>query len=220
MKGDAGSGLEHGLRFDLIIAVCALLISALAAGASWWQARLVAAQTHVVEVQTRVLQEQLGAQVWPYVGVSSDFHNDTAEIAIENDGLGPAVLRSESVALDGRPQRSFIDVLHMVLGANITSRKPHGEHFGLTLNSFSPGDVLRPGQTTVLFAVTSKSFATPIAKAFGRIDISVCYCAIVPGNCWQEATKSSGPPDRMRFCREVPGDLLHAPMTSLLNRKL
>ncbi len=57
------SRIVRGVRFDLAIAVCALLISTIAAGASWWQARVMQAQTHVLE-------EQLGAQVWPYVSVT------------------------------------------------------------------------------------------------------------------------------------------------------
>src|SRR5579863_7489960 len=79
--------VERGIRLDLVIALCALLISTLAAGASFWQAR--------------VLQEQLGAQIWPYVGISEDFTGDSAEIGIANDGLGPAILRSATAAVDG-----------------------------------------------------------------------------------------------------------------------
>ena len=72
---DEVSKVVRGVRLDLTIAVCALLISTLAAGASWWQAR-------VLQAQTRVLEDQLGAQVWPYVSVSEGINNDTVAISV------------------------------------------------------------------------------------------------------------------------------------------
>ena len=97
------------MRLDLAIAVCALLISTLAAGASWWQAR-------VLQAQTKVLQAQLGAQVWPYVSVSEGLDKNTVLVTLSNDGLGPAILRSFSATVDGVEQSSFIGILHAMLG--------------------------------------------------------------------------------------------------------
>lgn len=125
----------RGLRFDLVIAICALLISTLAAGAAWWQARVVAAQT-------RVLQEQLGAQVWPYVNTSAGFTVDTVQVDITNDGLGPAILRSVVASINGVSEPNFTAIMGALLGPNLLARKPHGEKFGFGMDTAGPGGVL------------------------------------------------------------------------------
>ena len=123
-KDDAVSKIARGVRIDLVIALCALLISTLAAGASWWQAR-------VLQTQTRVLQDQLGAQVWPYVSVTEGFRNDKAQISLSNDGLGPAILVSADATVDGVAKSNFIDILHAILGPNLVARSGKGEHISI-----------------------------------------------------------------------------------------
>lgn len=194
--------VERRVRFDLVIALCALLISTLATGASWWQAR-------VLQAQTQVLQEQLGAQVWPYVSVAEGIDGDRAEIDVANDGLGPAVLRSASVTVDGIPKSNFIDVLHAVLGPHLVARNPHGEKIGIAMNGATPGSVLRPGESSTAFALTSRHYARPLAQAFKRLTFRICYCAIVPGKCWFSDSSSTGDPQPVAVCHGIPHDLLH-----------
>jgi hypothetical protein len=148
-EDDHLSRTARGLRFDLLIAVCALLISTLATGASWWQAR-------VLQAQTQVLQEQLGAQVWPYVGASEGINGDTVQVDIANDGHGPAVLRSVTATVDGISKSNFIDIMHAILGPNLIARTPHGEKLSISMDARSPGPVLRAGETIVAFSITSK----------------------------------------------------------------
>ncbi|MBD5656348.1 MAG: hypothetical protein IAI50_14380 [Candidatus Eremiobacteraeota bacterium] len=208
---DSVASLANGIRLDLVIAVCALLISTLATGASWWQAR-------VLQAQTEVLQQQLGAQVWPYVNVSVGTDGNQIKISIINDGLGPAVLRSESGTVDGIPQANFIDMMHAVLGPNIIARKPRGEKLSITLSANSPGSVLRPGDSVEAFTLTSKHYAPLLLRAFGRLNFHTCYCAIIPGKCWLSDAASTRDPQPVAVCREDLHDLFHAPVVDeLLN---
>ncbi len=199
------SRLFRGLRFDAVIAVCALLISSLTAVGSWWQ--------------TRVIQAQLGAQVWPYVTVSVDINANTVQMAILNEGLGPAELESASITVDGRPEPGFIEVLHAILGPNLVARKPHNERIALSLSSGGPGDVIRPGDSDVIFSLTSKHYATPFLAAYPRIVTTICYCSIIPNTCWLRNSKLGSRPQPRRACDEVPHDLLHAPLISALTHK-
>jgi hypothetical protein len=201
-EDDSVSRIVRGVRLDLTIAVCALLISTLAAGASWWQAR-------VLQTQTLVLQEQLGAQVWPYVSVTEGINRDTVQITIANDGLGPAILRSLSAFVDGKPQPSFIALLHSVLGEHIVARTPHGQKLGFTLNSAQTGSVIRPGDRSLGFSFTSERFAKTFLQAYRRLTFRICYCAIVPGKCWRSDSGTSEPA-RVASCPEIPHDLLHS----------
>lgn len=202
------------LRFDIIIAVCALLISTLATGAAWWQARVLAAQTHVLE-------EQLGAQVWPYVSTSVSTSGNAVEIDIANDGLGPAVLRSAVASVDGVPESNFIQIMHALLGANLIARKPRGESINLGISSGTPGTVLRPGVTIHAFTLQSKTYARRFLRAYGRVRTKICYCAIIPGKCWlSDSAAASGDSQPVRACPVIANDLLHSSaVDELLNTK-
>jgi hypothetical protein len=201
---DRVSKVARGVRLDLVIALFALLISTLAAGASWWQAR-------VMQSQTRVLEEQLGAQVWPYVGVTESVNGDTVTIGVGNDGLGPAVFRSMSAFVDGVPQGSFIGILHAVLGPHLVARTPRGEKIALGIDSSAPGSVVRPGDRGVGFSLASKHFARPFLEAQKRLNFRICYCAILPGKCWQRDSSADEDPKPVAFCPLDPKDLLHEP---------
>lgn len=192
----------RGIRFDFAIAMCALLISTVAAGASWYQTRLLRAQTEV-------LQEQLGAQVWPYISVDEGIRSDTVDIRFPNDGLGPAILRSLSAAVDGTPRSGFIEILHALLGPHLVERKPHGEKLGLTIDIGDPGSVIRSGESNFGFTFTSKHFAPLLFKRSRRLKFRVCYCSIVPGKCWLRDYAATGEAKPVDSCPEIANDLLH-----------
>ncbi|HEY1429451.1 MAG TPA: hypothetical protein VGF18_07750, partial [Candidatus Tumulicola sp.] len=151
---------------DLLIALLALLISSVAAAASWWQARLLVAQT-------QVLQEQLGAQVWPYVSNEVGVAGNTVKILIRNVGLGPAIIESFSVAVDGTSQPTYTAILHALLGENLVARSPAGDKIAITMDSGSPGMIMRASEdattaNTLGFTVTSKHFSVPLLRASQR----------------------------------------------------
>lgn len=194
--------MKNALRLDLAIAVCALLISTLATGAAWWQARIVAAQT-------RVLQEQLGAQVWPYVNTTEGITGNTVRIEITNDGLGPAILRSVVISINGVSESNFIDVMHALLGPNLLARRPRGEALSFGADTGSPGTVLRPGASLHAFTFSSDSYARPLLRAYGRVRTRICYCAIIPGKCWL-SDSTLADPQPLPACREIANDMLHS----------
>ncbi len=190
---------------DLVIAVCALLISSLATAASWWQ--------------TRVIQQQLSAQVWPYLDFSETLDGDAAQIAFANDGLGPAIVRSLVVSVDGKPSHGYVDVLHALLGPHIVARVPRGERMNAGFSYESPGSVLRAGQSVALFSLTNKHFALALIGAYPRLSFRTCYCAIVPGTCWLADTSSARDPQPVAGCPEIESDLLHASTKFTLDRR-
>lgn len=196
--------VERGLRFDLVIAVCALLISSLAAGASWWQAR-------VMQRQTIVLQEQLGAQVWPYVTTSTGFNGDAVRIDVSNDGLGPAVLWSFSGYVDGVQKSSSMAILHALLGDHLVARSPRGEKLGFSIDSAQPGAVIRPGEAKAGFALRSSRYARQLMQGTRRLTFRICYCAIIPGKCWLSDASATREPKPVGACPEIQNDLLHEP---------
>src|SRR3954451_4974269 len=69
--------------------------------------------------QTRLMQTQARASVWPYL-VSGFNYADFGErqgfeLHIQNNGVGPAIVQSTVVTLDGKPVKHWNDVINAVL---------------------------------------------------------------------------------------------------------
>jgi hypothetical protein len=204
-SGDGGrqiASLARGVRLDLVIAVCALLVSSLATAASWWQ--------------TRVIQQQLSAQVWPYLEVDETIESDTVRVTLANNGLGPAIVRSIVVSVDGKAQTGTLDYLHAILGPHILKRVPKGQHIALGIDAMSAGSVIRAGDSLPFFSLTSRHFAPLVLRAYSRSEFHTCYCAIVPGTCWQQDSNSAGDPEPVSSCPEIAGDFMHQPVNDEL----
>lgn len=189
MSEDEPVTLRKAVRLDLVIAVCALLVSTLATGASWWQ-------THVVA-------QQLQAQVWPYVTVTGKLSENEVSYALSNDGLGPAVIRSVVLTVDGKPQRNLVDAMHALVG-----RLGNQAH-GLTIAAPSAGSVIRAGETVTMFHLTSPVLAPRLARQTRRVAMRVCYCSIV-GGCWLKESQQSDPRP-IASCPDARAQQLHEP---------
>jgi hypothetical protein len=206
---------DRRLRVDLVIAVCALLISSLASGASWWQARLLSDQT-------AVLRAQLSAQVWPYIELTEELDTDTVAIKLVNNGLGPAVLRSITVSVDGKRSASLTAVLHAILGPELATRRSRGAALGrLSEGQETPGAALRPGDSTNLLVFRSTTLARRFVAASDRVAFRMCYCAIVPDQCWlAEGSAQTSSRTSVASCPEIRDDLMHAPIDDALRPTL
>ena len=150
-------------RLDLVIAVCALFVSSLATTATWWQSRVVA--------------QQLSSQVWPYLSVQTTYDSSSVALTIANEGLGPARVRSIVLLLDGKPRRKLTDVLDAIAPA--LHRKLHGQ-----FTDVARGSVIRVGGTITLFRIGDRAVMSALVRNYKRMDLSVCYCPIIPGDCW------------------------------------
>jgi hypothetical protein len=150
-------------RLDLVIAICALFVSSLATAASWWQSRVVA--------------QQLSSQVWPYLSVQTSYDSSSVALTIANEGLGPARVRSVVLSLDGRPHRKLTEVLDVIAPAK--RRSLRGQ-----FTDVARGSVIRVGGTITLFRIGDRAVMNALLRNYKRMDLAVCYCPIIPGECW------------------------------------
>jgi hypothetical protein len=134
----------------------------------------------MVSSYTAVIQrQQVRAQVWPYLLAS----NDDPEQAIEvlNKGVGPALVRSVQVWIDGRPQRSW-DAALQTLGI-----PPHG-YQNSTLNE----NVLSAGEQITWIRIAERSTYLRFRDAYRtRIGMAVCFCSTL-GDCWVYSRRTPG----------------------------
>ena len=190
MRPDGESAeLRRGIRLDLIIAVSALLISILATAASWWQSRVVA--------------QQLSAQVWPYLSISTTYDPQYVSVDVVNDGLGPAIIRSVVLTVDGKPYANPLRAFRRVF------KPPKRGRFGSQMSGLSPGSVIRASSSTRLIRINAPWAAEQFAVAVPRVDLRVCYCSLL-GNCWLiSARQQTSEPRAISACPDAGADQYH-----------
>lgn len=127
------------IRWDALAAIIAALIGLLALCVSGYTAY--------------VQRQQVRAQVWPHLSVGqSDF---PPSLTVVNQGVGPALVRSVEVLVDGKPQPDWEHVF--------AAEGMHGDIHRLT--SKLSGAVLSPGQklTWLNFEFTRSQFQDMVA---------------------------------------------------------
>jgi hypothetical protein len=171
---------EKRFRIDLFIALFALVISSVAAGASAYQ--------------TYVIRQQFSATVWPFLTFVTSTQADAfAELDLNNAGIGPALIRSAVVTRDGKtvnaPPDRRVTALEVaiepdVTGAGIDEKRSgvHGKE-SMTMSSILRGDVIPAGGSVRLLRVDGKFFARRIVADARHVDITICYCSLL-GTCW------------------------------------
>jgi hypothetical protein len=145
-----------------LIALCALIVSTLTAGAVIYQGRL--------------LSSQLSVSVWPYVAFQTTVSETTIQLDVQNVGAGPALVRSAILLIDDKPQPSLAAGLRQ-LGYHYS----HGDD--VTLSSIGPGEVLRAADNLTIARIKSRQFARNAATLQKRVRLHICYCSIL-GDCW------------------------------------
>jgi hypothetical protein len=86
--GSHAAYAKRGIRWDAVAAIIASLVGLLAL--------IVAAYTAYIQ------RQQVRAQVWPHLHIAQSAFPPS--IGIENQGTGPAIVRSVEVLVDGKPQ--------------------------------------------------------------------------------------------------------------------
>jgi hypothetical protein len=159
------------LRFDTVVAACALLMSAVTAGAMVYQ--------------TRVLQDQFSATVWPYLAVNVYYGSHNLEFHLANQGVGPALIRSAQVIVDRKPLRGWNrQFFSAVFGQNALSTKdPIQDQSVDASNAIRAGDDL-----TLLKMRIGRSGVIP-ALLKHDVTLRFCYCSI-NGRCWNVQTST------------------------------
>ncbi|WP_237132302.1 hypothetical protein [Pseudohongiella sp. O18] len=129
--------------------------------------------------ESQAVRQQTAAAVWPFVQLSvEDF--DTGDragfmLSVTNSGVGPALVRSVRVVLDGQAMRDWEQVVTQ-LGGELN------EQVGRSTLS---DRVLSPGVRRDLITVTEQSLARQFQAMIANPEnsISYCYCSIFD-ECW------------------------------------
>jgi hypothetical protein len=152
-----------------LLPICALLISAVACAASLYQ--------------LHVASSSISAQTWPYVTIGWSYANDETGVAVDNDGLGPALIRDVVLTIDGREQHDALSAVRQIVS------NPKAE---VQIHALTRGVVIRAGRSLSLFVVRGPAPANELRAAQSRINLQICYCSIL-GQCWTNSLVSAIP---------------------------
>ena len=130
-----------------------------------------------------MVQPRLGVEV----GSGRDEEGEYGTMAIASTGLGPAVVRSFRVYLDGRPlavpsssNNPWADVIRELAADTLWS------DVRFQTQAFGEGYFLRPGTESILFEARGPERSAggpPLAVVLERIAVDVCYCSVYGSDC-------------------------------------
>lgn len=166
---------------DRILSVAAI-ISAIAAVA------IAVYEAHI----TRAHQK---ASVWPYVRQYNTGVQGVYTREVENVGLGPALIRSVQVRVDGQVRTSWREVIHALTGE---------EESDFTYGSFGRGSVLLPGRPYRMLVLPWDLLGRRVHREVNadRLSTRICYCSVY-GDCWVD--ESTAPePEPVGACEPDP----------------
>jgi hypothetical protein len=151
------------INLDLIFSLCALFISAIAAAASIYQLHMASSS--------------IAAQTWPYVAIGWSYADDQSGIVVDNDGLGPALIRDVVLKIDGHPQHDALQAVSLLIDISADAK---GQ---IHMDALVPGTVIRSGSSARLFSVSGAKWDSQLRHAQSRIELEVCYCSVLE-RCW------------------------------------
>jgi hypothetical protein len=126
-----------------------------------------------------VQRQQVRAQVWPYLLVGN--YDPEQTIGVLNKGVGPAIIRSIQVWVDGKPRRDWKHVLG-ALGL------PTG---GVTISTIS-GNVISAGERVAALRIADEAAYRALRGALGsRANMEICFCSTLD-ECWLYSDREPG----------------------------
>jgi hypothetical protein len=158
------------IRWDAMAAIIASLVGFLALLVAGYTAYI---ERYIAEIQTKQVQ----AQVWPWLVAGNNDNERSIEVL--NKGVGPAIVRSAQVFVDGKPQPDWQHVLK-ALGT-----VPH-QYSQSTLNP----NVLTPGEKVPAIQFADEDDYTRFrAVAVTHLTlVNICYCSTLD-ECWMYSDK-------------------------------
>jgi len=108
------------------------------------------------------------AEVWPNLELSTYVTPKGASLRLENSGIGPAIVHSIVVSVDGRPRRNWTDVL-----AAVTGRNP-----GVLESSTAADRAIRAGDGVLLVGAPAAALPPGMWDYIKRVSVRVCYSSV------------------------------------------
>jgi hypothetical protein len=191
---------KRALNFETVGSIVAMVIGACALFVAWDQAQIMRKQQH--------------ASVVPILniagGFSSSADSHTLTVVLRNDGIGPAMIESARLTVDGHEIVDWPDLRERFLPENLRT----GFHSSLDTTI----GVLAAGEKSNAIRITwpsgeetDEAFDALKARAFSEIGdrtvFGVCYCSVFD-RCWRTADGQVAKPQPVKRCEDAGEDVV------------
>lgn len=132
------------------------------------------------------------AEVWPHLEISTWENGSTVSVRLDNTGLGPAVVKSLEVRVDGTPQQNWSGALGALFGHE---PPPHS-------NATVVNHALRGGDRVEFFAMARKDLPRSFWAWIQRVVVRACYASVF--DSYWIVTDTLGKPDRWENAAACP----------------
>jgi hypothetical protein len=144
--------------------------------------------------EARMTREHDMLSVWPYVSVFNTGSGGAYTFNARNVGIGPALVQSFQVRVDGQPKRTWGEVVRSLVGQDAS----------IIYSSFGHGTVLLPGANVELVKLEAGDVAAAVHLAVQkRMTARVCYCSLYR-ECWVLDDTKNEPPQPVSECQLDP----------------
>lgn len=168
---------------DLTIAGSAILISCVS--------------LFIATQQSRTMERTLAASSWPLLQFASGNTNDSGQLsidmAIENEGVGPAIVRRIRMVYAGKEYDNPYELLRDCCAYVVKNADPTKMGAGTALTQPVEGKVIKGGDKITFFRM---DLTPDNAEVWRKLDAArfnmtfdTCYCSVL-GDCWQSDLKS------------------------------
>jgi hypothetical protein len=143
-------------------------------------AALIGLLALIVSGYTAYIQrQQVRAQVWPYLLVG--YADPERAMIVLDKGVGPAIVRSVEVLVDGKHYARWSEVL-AALGIDNPDDHEH---------STISGNVLSSGERLSMLSIPDEArYKAFVAQSTHRLATHICYCSTL-GECWSNVRGES-----------------------------
>jgi hypothetical protein len=164
---------------ETFIAVAALVVSISAVVVGIYEASLQRAHDR--------------AEVWPHLELETFITPEGASLYLENTGIGPAVVQSVDVAVDGRRRRNWEEVVRTLVG------RPAQPSATETVVNHA----LRAGERVPILSLDKAQLPVPFWPSIARVGITVCYRSVFSER-WQLTAAHMGTHNAWRDVTACP----------------
>lgn len=152
------------IKTEAFAAVTAIIVSACALGVSFYEVRIMRAQQKT--------------SVWPHVEIGQQYDGEGFALEANNKGVGPALVKSLKVSVDGKRVNSLSQLLDTILGEG------HGIGWSNSTVHNVNGKVLEAGYNMPMVRFKWNKKARELSDNLERIKIEMIYASIYE-DCWK-----------------------------------
>jgi len=171
--------MGDGNKVEFLVAICALLTSAMAVYMAWDQGRVMRAQQH--------------GMVYPVLQVDGfgNYNKEFGEIGliVSNSGVGPALIESVNFKIDDERYGEFSDYVDTLPETRDVNWS------GITGRAIAPGDSIKPLRIFWPPTENDPAILQRVSIDSQNWKLEICYCSVF-ARCWltQELGQSRAKP--------------------------